>query len=172
MARITQRELLIEAMEAIYQLAGVPVGVCAQHATHHPDIVRSFIREHAHVARQKYGEQDRQHSDVLTTLLSEVDLLRPGLLSVADKQALHDKAKKRLRIRRDMMHELHSQLEAIESEAWLVTNATAGDPPDHARLARARRAFVAQIEARVKPVRERIDAMLFGLDFDDEEGEA
>jgi len=160
--------LLIAALEELTTLAGEPVGGCESDVEFlSPAELLHTIRVRARKAREGVGERHREHSDVLTTLLSEVSLFRPGLSSLAEKQACHAEAKRRLRVRRDAMHEIVGCLQSLANEAWLVSNATAGDPPDHVRLNNARTAFVRKIEERLKPAIERLDDILFGCDFED-----
>lgn len=168
MARVTQRELLIEAMKALYGLAGIGTGRVTElfkdGASNEQllDCIQLAEKE----ARAQWMKRHEQAHKALGVLLQSVDLTEP-CMSLDCKNELLPEAIKRLQRRRDAMHELASKVGAIADDAWLADNATAGDPPDHQRLAALRRRTLRRIEHEAKPLVALVDSILFG--FEDEE---
>lgn len=160
------REALREALGTLLNLGGV--GTAAMNGVADRDLPAL-----AHKASQTAREHRRQvhdnYSAVLDILLAEAGMTMPRLLSADTKAEKIEKIKAVFRKRRDALHDAHAALARLEDDVWLAINATAGNPPDQQRLARARAAALERVTPTTKAVRELLDTILFGLDSDEEE---
>ncbi|NJK88119.1 MAG: hypothetical protein HC923_01140 [Myxococcales bacterium] len=120
-------------------------------------------------AREQRTKLYTDHCAALKVIIDEANLEEPGLMGADEMMAKLDLAKARFRKRRDAMHDADAVLRKLDDDAWLAINATAGDPPDHNRLARARSAALRRVEPATAKVRETLDAILFGMEDEEEE---
>jgi hypothetical protein len=171
MARVTLREVLLEALLGVYNLAGYPSGPLREaFDTLPPAALRELLRSAIEATRNRVQTRHAQLEEALKMALAPVELNRGWYESVDDRLAKLPKVEPRLTRRRETLYAAQFELGRIMDELWLTANATAGngdDKPDHDRLARARLNAIRRTEPRLKEVDKKINDVLWG--FDDEE---
>jgi hypothetical protein len=167
MARVTQRELLIEAMKALYGLAGIGTGRVTELFKDGAgneqllDCIQLAEKE----ARAQWMKRHEQHHKTLGVLLEEAGLNERGA-SLDYRMSLVPKAKEKFKARSDKLIELGCELRRIGDRVWLAASAQC-QHDEREELAGARTEALWEARDAIRAARQKLDDVTFDLGEED-----